>query len=153
MRRKDKEIIDQDEIQAIIDRSLVCRLAMVDGDTPYIVPLCFGYDSDTLYFHSANTGRKLDILRRNPKVCFEFEVNCRVKPGENACKWGMSFKSVIGFGKVTYIESSTAKRGALDTIIRQYGGDAGDYTEAKLKSTVVFAVDIESMSGKASPAE
>ena len=150
MRRKDKEIIDQDEIQAIIDRSLVCRLAMVDGDTPYIVPLCFGYDGDKLYFHSANTGRKLDILRRNPKVCFEFEVNCRVKPGENACKWGMSFKSVIGFGKAVFIDDTESKRKALDIILQQYSDGTFEYPANAIKNIVVIKVEIESMTGKQS---
>ena len=60
MRRKDREINDKFAIESIIRKASVCRLAMVDGNRPYIVPLCFGYQGDALYFHSANVGKKLD---------------------------------------------------------------------------------------------
>jgi nitroimidazol reductase NimA-like FMN-containing flavoprotein (pyridoxamine 5'-phosphate oxidase superfamily) len=60
-----------------------------DGQ-PYIVPVCFGYDDGTLYFHSATAGRKLDVLRKNNAVCVEFDVDCEVVKAENACKWGIS---------------------------------------------------------------
>jgi nitroimidazol reductase NimA-like FMN-containing flavoprotein (pyridoxamine 5'-phosphate oxidase superfamily) len=61
MRRSEKEITAKTEIESIIQQSMVCRLAMSEGQIPYIVPLCFGYRNDTLYFHSAKEGKKLDI--------------------------------------------------------------------------------------------
>jgi len=64
MRRREKQITDRSQIEAIIARSQVCRLALSDGGQPYIVPLCFGYRRSRLYFHSAAAGRKIDILRR-----------------------------------------------------------------------------------------
>ena len=148
MRRKDKEITDRDEIEAIINQSQVCRLAMVDGGCPYVVPLCFGYEDNKLYFHSANKGKKLNILRRNPNVCFEFDIDCNARTAENACDWGMQYKSVIGYGKASFIESDTSRREALDIIMRQYGGKEGSYPDAKVKNTVIFKVDIDNMNGK-----
>ncbi len=44
MRRKDKEIKDIGEIEFIINKSKVCRIALSDNDSPYIVPVCFGYN-------------------------------------------------------------------------------------------------------------
>ena len=61
-------------IEAIIRKASVCRLGMLDGDTPYIVPLCFGYRDDTLYFHGSMKSRKAELIRRHPKVCFEFDI-------------------------------------------------------------------------------
>ena len=52
MRRKDKEISDESGIRAIIKKAFVCRLGMVNGNKPYLVPLCFGYDDNVLYFHT-----------------------------------------------------------------------------------------------------
>ena len=72
MRRQEREISDRAAIDAIIRACQVCRLGMVDGDLPYIVPMSFGYDGRALYFHCATQGRKLDVLRRRPRVCFEF---------------------------------------------------------------------------------
>jgi nitroimidazol reductase NimA-like FMN-containing flavoprotein (pyridoxamine 5'-phosphate oxidase superfamily) len=64
MRRHEREITDKKEIEAIIRKALVCRLAMVDGDKPYVVPLCFGYADHTLFFHSAGEGKKLEIIKK-----------------------------------------------------------------------------------------
>ncbi len=67
MRRNDSEITDRKDIDGIIRRCRVCRLAMCDGSQPYIVPLSFGYDGSFLYFHTAREGRKIDIIKRNKK--------------------------------------------------------------------------------------
>ncbi len=53
MRWKDREISDESGIEAIINKAVVCRLGIVNGNTPYVVPLCFGYHDNKLYFHSA----------------------------------------------------------------------------------------------------
>jgi len=151
MRRHDKEISTRKAIDAVIEKARVCRLAMVDGDRPYLVPLCFGYRDNTLYFHSAAEGRKISALRENPAVCFEFETDVDVKRNDKPCKWGMKFKSVVGFGTVEFIDEPTDKQQALDIIMNQYGStDRFDYQEAALDKTAVFRVTIESISGKQS---
>ena len=149
MRRKDKEITRRDEIEAIIRQASVCRLAMVDDGRPYLVPLCFGYEDETLYFHSAGEGRKLAVLRRNPAVCFEFEGPVEVKRGEDLCSWGMRFQSVIGSGRASFIETPEAKRHALAVIVRQYGADGPwTFADTPLARTVVFKVEIQELTGK-----
>ena len=60
MRRKDKEIKDQQEIESILGKADVCRLAFSDNDIPYIVPVNYGYRDHCLYFHSAKEGKKID---------------------------------------------------------------------------------------------
>ena len=71
MRRKDKEITDIKEIEEIIKKADCCRIALVDNDEPYIVPVNFGYERNTLYFHGALEGRKAEIIRKNNNICFE----------------------------------------------------------------------------------
>ncbi len=102
MRRNEKEITDNSAIEAIINQSIVCRLGLSDGNMPYIVPLCFGYKDNTLYFHGALEGKKIDILRKNQNVCFEFDVDAEVVEKEKACSWGMKCQSMIGFGKADF---------------------------------------------------
>ena len=70
---------------SIIGRSSVCRLGMSDNGQPYIVPLSFGYDGRFLYVHAAVDGRKVDILKRNNRVCFEFDRLEEVTSSEQAC--------------------------------------------------------------------
>ncbi len=150
MRRKDKEITSREEIEAIIRRSTVCRLAMIDGNEPYIVPMNFGYADNHLYFHSAPEGRKINILRRNSRICFEFDIDHQVVTGAKGCKWGFRFQSVIGTGKAFFIDGLEAKKKALDVIMRQYTDKTFAYDERVMKKTVVFGVAIEAMSGKRS---
>jgi len=151
MRRSDKEITDKKAIEDIILRSKVCKLAMCEENMPYIVPLCFGFKNNTLYFHSAPKGKKIDILKKNPNVCFEFEIFTQVIKSAEACKWGMKYRSVIGFGKASFIsDDDDLKRQAFDIIMNQYADGSFIYEEALLKSIVIIKVDIHSMTGKQS---
>jgi len=148
MRRSDKEITDRKAIEDIILRSKVCRLAMCEKNMPYIVPMCFGFKNNTLYFHSAPKGKKIEILKKNPNVCFEFVIFTQVVESATACKWGMKYRSVIGFGKASFIADDDLKRQALDIIMNQYADGSFIYDEALLKSAVLIKVDIHSMTGK-----
>jgi hypothetical protein len=150
MRRKEKEISDESGINAIIEKAKVCKLGMVNGNTPYIVPLCFGYQDNTLYFHSALKGLKIDCLQNNPNVCFEFDLIAEPIESEEPCSWGMKYQSVIGFGKAIFIEGSDEKRKALNIIMAQYSDQQFEFPENKVKATAVIKVEIGSMTGKQS---
>jgi nitroimidazol reductase NimA-like FMN-containing flavoprotein (pyridoxamine 5'-phosphate oxidase superfamily) len=150
VRRKEKEISDRTEIEAVIHEASVCRMGMCDGSSPYIVPLCFGYAAETFYFHCAAEGRKLDILAKNPEVCLELESGLALKPGVKACEWGMSYRSVIGFGRAERVEAPEAKRRALDLIMAHYAPGTFDYPEAALAKIVILKVRVRSMTGKRS---
>ena len=84
MRRKDREITDFDEIVAIMRKCDVCRLALNDGDFPYIVPLNFGLevrgDRVFLYFHAAKEGKKLDLIARDNRATFERQTRLTPAP-------------------------------------------------------------------------
>ena len=149
MRRKDKEMTDPDAIASVIRRSTVCRLGMSDGNQPYVIPMSFGYKDGAVYFHCAPEGRKIEILRKNPRVCIEFDVDCRLKTGDSACKWGFYFQSAIAFGVAVFIENSTEKQAAMDIIMRQYSSEAFTYPESALDKIVVIRVNITELTGKA----
>lgn len=150
MRKKDKEIKDIAAIEEILTRAVVCRLGLCETNQPYVVPLCFGYKDNTLYFHCANQGKKLDILRTNNNVCFEVDIDSRVIKADQPCDWGMKYKSVIGFGKAMFIEDVESKRKALNVIMQQYSEKSFEYPEEAIRNTVVIKVEIKSMTGKQS---
>jgi uncharacterized protein len=149
MRQKDREIKDRKEIDDIIRRCRVCRLAMFDDGQPYVVPLNFGYDGSFLYFHAAHEGRKIDIIKRNNRVGFEFDILHDIVTAEQACKWGAKYESVIGSGTVEIVDDLEAKKDALIWIMLQYGSDAIDFPEEIMKKTLVLRVQILEISGKA----
>ena len=150
MRRKEKEITGKSEIEAIIHKSMVCRIALSDDNIPYIVPLCFGYQNNTIYVHGSLKGRKTDILQKNQKVCFEFDIDSEVVKGENDCEWGMKYKSVIGFGKALLLEKPDDKKKALNIIMNQYSDSPPQFSEKAINGTTVIKIEIESMTGKQS---
>ncbi len=150
MRRSDREITDPAAMETVILKSKVCKLAMCDGNHPYIVPLCFGFKDNTLYFHSAGKGKKIEILKKNPRVCFEFEILTQVIQSATACKCGMKYRSVIGYGKVEFITDEASKRQAFDIIMRQYTDAPFSYDASVVTATTVMKVAIERMTGKRS---
>ncbi|GAH17704.1 unnamed protein product, partial [marine sediment metagenome] len=95
MRRKDKEIADEKAMVSIVEKAIVCRVAMCWQDEPYVVPMSFGYRDNCIYLHSAREGRKLDILRNNDKVCIEFDIGVELIQSHEACKSSMKYKSVL----------------------------------------------------------
>jgi len=141
---------DKNTIESIIRSASVCRIAFSDDGQPYVVPVCFGYQDDTLYFHSAPRGRKLEILGRNDAVCCEFDVDQEIVRGEDACAWDMRYRSVVGFGKASLVEDPVEKKRALDLIVAHYGGEPRAYPEATLIKTTVVKVEIEHVTGKIS---
>jgi len=122
MRRSDKEIKDPREINALLYAAPVCRIAMTSGGHPYMVPVNFAVDGGHLYFHSAKSGKKINILRDNTSVCFEVDMPGDLVRCEKACSWGMKYKSVIGFGQAYFIEEAGEKRKALDILMKKYSG-------------------------------
>jgi nitroimidazol reductase NimA-like FMN-containing flavoprotein (pyridoxamine 5'-phosphate oxidase superfamily) len=148
MRRNEREITDRKDIDNIIRRCRVCRLAMCDDGQPYVVPLNFGYDGRSLYFHTAPEGRKIDIIKRNNLVGFEFDILHDIVTAEQACKWGAKYESVMGLGTAEIVDDLEAKKEALEWIMRQYGNGTWDFKEEILKKTLVFSVRILEINGK-----
>ena len=151
MRRKEKEITNSEETEQILKEALICRLGLIDGKTPYIVPMNFGYRDNSLYFHSAMTGRKIDILKKNPNLCFEIDIPGKTINSEKACNWSMSFQSIMGEGKTQFIDKETDKINALNIIMAHYS-DKGEweFNKKMMEKTLVFKVNISSISVKKS---
>ena len=149
MRKNDREIKDGKVIDGIIRRCRVCHLAMCDDGQSYVVPLNFGYDGRFLYFHAALEGRKIDIIKRNNRVGFEFDILHDIVTAERACDWGAKYESVIGSGTAEIIDDSDAKKEALQWIMRQYGSGMNDFSDEIIKKTLILRVRILEISGKA----
>ncbi len=150
MRQTEREIKERGAIDDLMNRAVVCRLGMVDGDEPYIVPMNFGYDGKSLFFHCAKEGRKIDILKRNGKVCFEMDLDTEVIKGDMACKWSMRYRCVEGTGRAVLVEDVEGKRQGLNIIMSHYTKGPFEYAERGFDLALVIRVDIETISGKRS---
>lgn len=148
MRRKDREITDRTEIDDIIRSTKVMHLALADNNIPFVVPVFYVYDGTALYFHSAQAGTKIDIMKRNNNVCFEITVDHGFIESDQPCDFEAKHRTVIGQGKVIFIEDEAEKIKALNGIVALFTDKTFEFPTANLNRTVVVRIDIESIKGK-----
>jgi nitroimidazol reductase NimA-like FMN-containing flavoprotein (pyridoxamine 5'-phosphate oxidase superfamily) len=148
MRRKDRVISDRAEIDTILASTKVMHLALADGDAPFLVPVFYAYDGTSMYFHSASAGTKIEILKRNPKVCFEVSIDHGVIESDQACDFEARHRTVIGFGKAHFVEEELEKVQILDQIVGRFTEKQFEYPKANLRHTSVIRIEIESIKGK-----
>jgi len=152
MRRNEKEIKDLSVIESVIKKAKVMRLALCDGNQPYIIPLNFGYLDNVFYFHSAKEGKKLEIIQKNPLVCIEIddEVGIVSDPKGKACNWSATYESVVASGKAEIVLDKQEKIKAMDLIMKQYSEDQFEYGENALNSVTLVKIIVNQMTGKES---
>ena len=148
MRRSDRAITDRQELESVLREAAVCRMGLCDEGKPYVVPMNYGYRDGSVFLHSATEGRKIEILRRNPNVCLEFEKDVELVPAEAACSFSMKYRSVIASGKAVFLEGTEEKSFGLNAIMLQYTGREFVFPPQALEKIVVLRVDLEECSGK-----
>ncbi len=144
-----KEIIKREEIDHIIRGSLVCRVGLAADNSPYIVPLSFGYDGKFIYLHTGKEGKKIRYFEDNPSVCFEFERDVKlVTNSSNPCKWTFLYQSVIGFGAICELTAEEEKIYGLNQIMLQYSHKNWEFKDISLTATRIWKISIDSITGK-----
>lgn len=151
--RKGKRQMPAEDVLAVINRCDVCRIGLFDGEFPYIVPMNFGFetaeDKLVLYFHCAVEGRKLDILRKNPKVCFEMDTAHELTIGPMPCDYSMNYECVMGEGTIAIVEDRAEKLHALERLALHYGKQGPyEWREEVLAITCVLRLTADFVSGK-----
>jgi Predicted flavin-nucleotide-binding protein len=148
MRRSERAITDSAELESILREAVVCRMGLCDEEVPYVVPMNYGYRDGSVFLHSAVEGRKIELLRKNPNVCLEFEKDVELVPAEAACSFSMKYRSVIASGRAVFLESPGEKAQGLNVIMAQYTGKEYEFPPQALERIVVIRVDLEECSGK-----
>ena len=151
MRRSDREITDKKEIIEIIKQCDVCRLALNDGDYPYIVPLNFGMDIEgeqiIFYFHGANEGKKYDLIKKDNRATFEMDCSHQLVMNDEKMSCTMKYESVIGRGHVELVPEEEKMKG-LEILMRQYHQENFKFGTSIVPKTNVFRLIVEEMTGK-----
>ena len=65
-------LMSADEVELMLRRHHVGRLACSANDRPYVVPINYAYDGGYVYAYST-LGRKIEVMREQPLVCFEVD--------------------------------------------------------------------------------
>ena len=153
--RREFEVTDMNEIIDILDKCLIVHIGMIDGDEPYVVPLNYGYTMEdgklTLYMHGATEGRKLDVMRANPKVFFE--MNCEVTPfeGKMACQYGTSYACLMGKGLAEVVEDIEDKKKYLSLFMKTQTGKDFTFTDGMISTVSIMKIDVTEYTAKRRP--
>jgi len=125
MRRDESEITARAQLDEILRNAKVLFLSLRDAQAPYVVPVCFGYETDTLYVHSALSGTKIDLIRADPAVGFSACTDMILTPGETACDFSLQALSVAGTGRARILVDGKERIRGLDLIMRHYSEGDG----------------------------
>ena len=153
--RREREVTDPVQILDILNRAKIVHIGMVDGDEPYVVPMNYGFTMEggklTLYLHGAKKGRKLDVLRANPKVFFSLECDVHPFEGDIACRYGTAYASVMGSGTAEILEDVAAKQEALSLFMKSQTGRNFTFDEKMAGIVSVIRIDVADYTAKCRP--
>lgn len=65
--------MSKNEIEELIEKQMLCRIAFKGLDYPYIAPFQYVYMNGTLFFHFTNYGKKMKLIGKDDHVCVEIE--------------------------------------------------------------------------------
>jgi len=134
---------DQKKMETLLAQAPVGHLGLYDGEEPYVVPFNFAHKNSQIYMHSAFEGRKIDIMRQYPRVCFAVDEFLGYDPTVPFT----SYRSVMCFGTIRLLDSSDDPEylEALEVINQKYEPGA----EMQCKSgALVICLDIDVMTGR-----
>ena len=150
-RRADRTMKTSREMELLLERMSVGRLAVTTEDGPYIIPVNYLFLEGSIYFHSGLSGRKMEALQIDSRVCFLVdEVGPQVLWNQG-CGISQIYRSVMCFGKAVFVEDPLEKRRMLERMVQKYvpsGYHLSPMIDQNVKKTAVVRVVIESMTGK-----
>ncbi|MDP4282300.1 MAG: pyridoxamine 5'-phosphate oxidase family protein [Bacteroidota bacterium] len=150
---KHRTLTNPEEIRGIIGKCQVCQVGMSDENgNPYTLPMNFAFtgDNDTVWLHSSRNGKKMDILKKNPKVCISFSTDYTLRfQNENiACSYSMKYRSVLIFGKVEFIEDPAEKADVLNRIMTHYVKRTFRFAPPALREVCCWKVKAEKIEAR-----
>src|SRR4051812_23530237 len=98
--------LDNDAIENVLSQQFIGRIGCHAKDFVYVVPVSYAYDGASIYAYS-DEGLKLDVMRKNPAVCFQVDTMV------NMADW----KSVIAWGKFEELNSTKERHNALHLLM------------------------------------
>lgn len=161
MRQAGRQLRSAGQLHDVVEACQTVRIACIDEEGLFIVPMSFGYDwADpeeidaeeprlALWVHSAGQGRKADAFDREPRVAIEMDMQDGVIAGTYACAYSYAYRSIMGTGTIHRIQGTEAKRYGLTRIMQHLAPEASaGFTDQALARTNIYCIDIDHFTGK-----
>ena len=143
-------IENREEINEVIKACKTCYLAMSENDHPYILPMNFALDGNTVILHSAQFGRMWETLQKNPKVCINWTLGEELvwQDKRVGCSYRVKSKSVVVEGKVEIVDEYDEKVSCLELLMAQYSDREFKFNAPAVKNVGIIKVKIQHISAK-----
>ena len=155
MTKRERQVADPEQIRHILDTARVLHLGLAVNNEPYVVPLNYGYIMEegklVLYLHSAQRGKKLDMLRANPNVFFEMDCDRMPFESKLPCQYGMVYSSIMGRGVAHIVEDVEEKKRAMTILMKTQSGKDFEFNDRLVSMVAVVRVDVSEYTAKHRP--
>jgi nitroimidazol reductase NimA-like FMN-containing flavoprotein (pyridoxamine 5'-phosphate oxidase superfamily) len=146
----EQEFIEsRDEMERLLAEENLGYLGLSLDGKPYVVPLNYRYHDGRIHFHCALEGKKLDILKANPEVCFSVgrqAGDVRDHAGGNPCH--VDSDSVICYGRARVVETFDEKKAVLNAFNRRFRPAAEDIAPERVQGCCAVEIDVAEMTGR-----
>ena len=153
--KREIKVTEPDQIARILDTAKVLHMGLALDNDPYVLPMNYGYTLEegklVLYLHSAVRGKKLDMLRANPKVFFEMDCDRMSFEGKIPCQYGMVYSSVMGRGTARIVEDVEEKMQAMSLLMKTQTGKDFSFNERLVSIVAVIRIDVSEYTAKHRP--
>ena len=155
MTKREFQITDEAKIREILDTAKVLHLGLAVDNEPYVVPMNYGYCLEegklTLYLHSAVRGKKLDMVRANPRVFFELDCDRMPFEGKVPCQYGLVYSSIMGRGTACIVEDVEEKKRAMSLLMKTQTGKDFSFEDRLVSIVSVIRIDVTEYTAKHRP--
>ncbi len=143
-------IEDRKEIEAVIKACKTCYFAMSVDNQPYVLPMNFALDGDTVILHSAQEGRMWESILKNPKVCINWTLGEELawQDVRVGCSYRVKSKSVVVEGIIEIIDDYDEKYRCLEVLMKQYSDREFKFGRPAVENVGIFKVKIEAIGAK-----
>ena len=145
--------LSREKCLILIEKAIYGRLATGDNDgQPYITPVNFVLHDEKIYFHCGFSGRKLENIQVNPKVCFEISRPGKLYAALHAKNFSMRYWSILVFGQASQVNDEPKKLLVMNKLMEKYasGYEYIPLTRDDMRTCNLIEIAIDEISGKVS---
>jgi len=149
----EKAVHDVEVLHAVLDAGLVAHVAVIDQGQPFVVPVGYARDGDTVLFHGSSKSRLFMALSSGAPTCFTVTLIDGLVLARSAFESSMHYRSVMALGHCTQLageEKARALRVISDHLLPDRWHEIREPSTQESKATIVLALPLDECSVKIS---
>lgn len=144
-----KYLGDRVEAEHLLSEQNVGRLGIYSESYPYVIPVCYVYYKHSIYIHSKPSGKKIDLIRNNSKICFQVDRVNEIRSSDSPCNYGFKYHSAIVYGTIEEVDGYDEKLDALIAITNVYVKEYNiQLIEDNIDDVVILKINLDEVTIK-----